>query len=1076
MPFHLKPDADGGVVFMDHKGNDASVKRLPSADSRKAPQPGRPDTLAAGGLDRLGLAAGSHGKVFITGEPGKVAGLPRQVKHVKAPNDATVSTEGRAVIDRTAWADQQSVQLTPATGAEPRPVAIEMSVPDTGKATAFTVAPDAAPASGTASAPASTATAQGASGAAPRTLSAQAASAGSPSDPVEGERFCAVPRNDPRNQAMQPKPRQVEWAVDQAVVGNLNTQRPANWKNLGMPAYSPQGLFPSLGLNGGGHVPAQIMLGIIAQESNMWQAARYAVPGVTGNPLIGNYYGRPIYNASTADDWDIHWDKADCGYGLTQQTDGMRLPEHTPAGAAPAMAYQTQRAVALDYATNIAAGLRTLQQKWNETTAAGMKLNNGDWSKPENWFYATWAYNSGFHADAGDGSPWGLGWANNPANPNYPANRKPFLNANNYADASHPQDWPYPEKVIGWAAYPIEGLESPGTTVAGFRAAWWNGADGAAANANRYTASPPATLFCDAGNACLPGQSYTPNAPDVVGEPAGPCAHTTGGKYDLKCWYNKPATWKSDCSYSCGNELIRFNTTYPEEADGTAYPPNCTLAGLPAGAMVVDDLPDTVPSVRPNCTRPPNYGTFSLDFARDAVGNYPSKVDFHQLGAGFGGHFSFAHTRTAGAQGGKLAVTGTWKLAVDVNGPAQVLVHLPDHGAQTTEAKYEIDTAKGTKSRTISQPGTGNRWVPLGVFLFASKPTVRLSNVTDHGTGDADIAYDAIAVAPVHGTFVERTFDAVANFSSHQNLDTDTPSAITTPMRTRQTLYDWGHARTAGGRNYDGRTLHGLSNYATCQPGAASADCVGAATARAAADWGRDVEAAGTDTIADWLAFANRPAPTVIDPHDSYTDDHSYKIKTHIEASWVAGDDGKIVPGSEAVVYAPRTGNTEIAPFITAFVKATVADYGSLGITLPDLSFTATDPNVHGTTARIANPIETGITPGQAYVPGTRPARIDSNGTCLNTKIVSGGSIGYRLLDAQPSTDAAMNTWANKLAALADRDRSPGRSPTPRATSTAPSSARPSRTAPETSRAARSTTWHRRSGRTSAWPSAPTAP
>jgi hypothetical protein len=102
---------------------------------------------------------------------------------------------------------------------------------------------------------------------------------------------------------------------------------------------------------------------------------------------IGNFYGRELYNASSADDWDINFAKADCGYGLTQQTDGMRLPQFSPEKV-PAFAYQTQRAVALDYATNIAAGLQTLQDKWDQTRKAGMTLNNGDASKPENWYYA----------------------------------------------------------------------------------------------------------------------------------------------------------------------------------------------------------------------------------------------------------------------------------------------------------------------------------------------------------------------------------------------------------------------------------------------------------------------------------------------------------------------------------------------------------------------------------------------------------------------------------------------------------------------------------------------------------------
>jgi hypothetical protein len=96
-----------------------------------------------------------------------------------------------------------------------------------------------------------------------------------PANPADlAERYCAVPRNDLRNQAMQPKPRQVEWAVDNAVRGLLTEPRPANWKNLGMPAYTPQGLFPPVPLSGGGYVPAQIMLAIAAQESNLWQATR----------------------------------------------------------------------------------------------------------------------------------------------------------------------------------------------------------------------------------------------------------------------------------------------------------------------------------------------------------------------------------------------------------------------------------------------------------------------------------------------------------------------------------------------------------------------------------------------------------------------------------------------------------------------------------------------------------------------------------------------------------------------------------------------------------------------------------
>jgi len=201
----------------------------------------------------------------------------------------------------------------------------------------------------------------------------------------------------------------------------------------------------------------------------MWQASPYTLPGDTGNPLIGNFYGRG--GAYSEDEWAIHWDQTDCGYGLTQVTDGMRTAAATPSDAPPAYDYQVQRAVALDFAVNVAAGLRILQDKWNQTRRAGMTVNNGDPSRMENWFFAVWAYNSGFHPDPENGKPWGVGWLNNPINPRYDQQRKPFLDAT-YDDARTPQFWSYPEKIMGWAGHPINANESPTTTVAGYRAAW----------------------------------------------------------------------------------------------------------------------------------------------------------------------------------------------------------------------------------------------------------------------------------------------------------------------------------------------------------------------------------------------------------------------------------------------------------------------------------------------------------------------------------------------------------------------------------------------------------------------------
>ncbi|MFD7177826.1 hypothetical protein [Streptomyces sp. NPDC059929] len=766
VPFRLTVDGQGGIVFLDKEQGKQSgttkVKRVPAVSVPRtalvAPQPA---VLAEGPAGSTGLAA-SAGTVYVTGRTRLAsAPLPSSVRQLAgSPQDAVVTTRGEGVVTGTRWADGKDSRLQPQDSISARPVNISVDVPGTRKQAAFTIDPAARPSShiDEGRAPSPKLAAPGGIG--KKALRSATAGGDQSKTPVDDNRTCSVPRNDPLNQAMQPKPRQVEWAVDQAIVGNLNAKisRPANWKNLGMPAYQPQTLFPAPTLDGGGRVPAQVLLGVTAQESNMWQAASSAVPGVTGNPLIGNFYGINLYDGDTSNDWDINWAKADCGYGITQVTDHMRLAGKEDGHGGAAWPYQTQRAVALDYTANIAAGLQILAAKWNETRAAGLTVNDGAPAHLENWFYALWAYNSGFHPQseaAANGGAWGLGWANNPANPEWDAGRLPFMEKADGSDdasaAAHPQNWPYPEKVLGFAAHPPAYLESPGTTVAAFRNAWWNGSDKAvtvegSAKYNRAHVKPPENQFCDTSNTCDP--SRISDSASNANATSGPC-----GRDDSKCWWNKPVTWKKDCSYSCGNELVRFNTTYAEEADGTAYPPACGNTGLPANAVIVDDVPTTVPSIRPNC---PKYwdsnGTFTLDYWQNSVETvYPGKVDTHQLGAGFGGHFYFTHTRQDDAKGQRLKVTGSWKPNVDLKGQAKIMVHLPDHGAQTTRARYEIDTARGTETRVISQAGNSNRWVPLGVFRLNSSPEVRLSSITDDGTGDQDIAFDAVAFIP--GTY-----------------------------------------------------------------------------------------------------------------------------------------------------------------------------------------------------------------------------------------------------------------------------------------------------------------------------------
>ncbi|MER7173488.1 hypothetical protein [Streptomyces mesophilus] len=1050
VPYRLVPDADGGLAFLDrertvatgkaktaeHANGGTRVKHLtagqiakPNAKITKAA------VLAEGPLTETALVR-SAGKVYVTGKATKTKDrkLPSAVRLLEGvPKGTQVSTRGEALVTGTEWTDGQGALIRAADPDAPRPVNVKLTAVDSGEKAVFTVEPGkrTSPAIGEGKqrTPALAAPKGDVSGATAKS-GVSTMAVGDRNEIVENERVCSVPRNDPRNQAMQPKPRQVEWAVNQAIRGNLNAHvnRPANWKSLGMPAYQPQSLFPAPALEGGGSVPAQVMLGVTAQESNMWQASRVAVPGVTGNPLIGNYYGIDYYDGDTSNEWDIDWAEADCGYGITQVTDHMRMAGREDGHGGAAWPYDKQRAVALDYTANVAAGLQILVSKWNETKKAGLQINNGNPAKLENWTFALWAYNSGFYANKGDGSAWGVGWANNPANPEWDAGRSPFMedSAGNEeaADAAHPQDWPYQEKVLGFAAHPPSFLEAPGKLVPAFRAAWWNGTEGGAsvdgsAVQNRAKAKPPEDSFCTAANSCDPAR-ISDSASNSAG--TGPCRLS-----DFKCWWHLPVTWKDDCDYSCGNDFTRFPADWAEEADGTAYPPNCSPnSGLPGNAMIIDDVPAGTPLTRCGNESWTNEGSFRFDFGPGETAcdlcyvRWPAKVDLHQLGAGAGGHFYFGHTRKNDSQGNRLKFTGTWTLNKAVNGPAKVYVHLPDHGAHTTQARYEIDTAKGKRYRTIKQKGDSNRWVSLGAFLFDGAPKVSLSTITPDGTGDQDIAFDAVAVAPISGTYVEDTVEAVAFFDEDQNIDAAASAqAIDTPFKSRQALYDWG-MKTSGA----------VMAEPTCE-GAPKQDCVMPEIKAAMTKWHNAVKEAGTDPadhpdgkgITNWMHYSNpytdRPTSDS-KPSRFDTDDSAYKIRNKATVSYVKTSDGKIVEGSEFAEYDSRTADTHLPDFVMEAFAAIQKDYG---LSAPDLNYKAADLNEHNGAVTTTDTNSTGILPGREYASmGKKPVIVDAqgnpvsdgSGTCVSALHASGGSIGYRpMLGVSSATDAAFD-WKYK--------------------------------------------------------------
>ncbi|WP_148234425.1 GDSL-type esterase/lipase family protein [Cellulomonas flavigena] len=740
--YDLTLDGSGRLAYVarDGEGADTSTAYVTTLDDDTPAQ-----AIGTGPVTQTGVAPAGEEGFYLTGkdvEP--TPGLDGVELLPEASPGSVISSSGELVVDAvtsTGLADVPEIKKPAATAVVPVAEAeIAATVVDSG--TTLTYAMDEpAPAAPLEARATGTARPSGFAARQEATASASVTStggAGDPSSPIEAERYCAVPRNDPANQAYQPKPRQVEWAVDRAVKGQLTQTRPANWRNLGMSSYSPQGMFPAPQLTGGGTIPPQIVLGVLAQESNLWQASRFTAPGNTGNPLIGDYYGTD----DTWSIWQIDYTEADCGYGVGQITDGMRLAGHERTDDSgrkieTALPYAQQRAIALDYTANVAKSVQMLSQKWNQLAAAGMLVNGGDPKYIENWFLTTWAYNTGFYPYVNDSTPWGVGWFNNPVNPNYDPRRTPFLRSQ--GDAAKPQQWPYPEKVIGWAAYGTSFVETqwadpakreyPQRLVSSYTTAWWNDPT------YRDMAQPKVDTFCK------------PDVNDCDPSLAQPCKL---GSY--KCWWHGPVRWKSSCDLYCGQGFERFPASYATEASAMAstlpaktlessFLPNCSYP--PTGVVVVDNT--THPTARNSneCTRRATVGSFSLSFGSpDSDGRYPSKVDFHQQGGGFNGHFWFAHMQHRVKT--QRHITGTWDRGANLNGKwTRVWVHLPDYAGWTQQAGYTIDLGNGTtQKRYLPQRRYKNEWVSLGVFEMKGSPKVSLSNVLVDESTTGRVWYD----------------------------------------------------------------------------------------------------------------------------------------------------------------------------------------------------------------------------------------------------------------------------------------------------------------------------------------------
>ncbi|MFJ4633397.1 Tat pathway signal protein [Streptomyces sp. NPDC088847] len=838
-PYGIRLADDGTVGYIDRTGNTAANVQTYAH--------GRKSTIASGNLSEMNLRQGTDGTVYLTGKANHGKGFAASgIKALAVSPDADLSTRGRLAVDPvvspavqagivsiknagrgfTGTATREPAAET-TTGRTSHALTITGSVPGTGKHTSQKTVEPGTTAGGRPS-PALT----GSPKPQTSTMSTATAADADPraNDPVDTDRWCSVPRNDVATQALQPTPNQVEWAVDMAVQGKLrsNYLTQGGWRSqTGISTIDPQGLFPKPPLNGGGNIPAQVQLGILAQESNLWQAESGSIPGQMGNPLaaVDGFYGHQT-GGTLNDFWTIRWDKSDCGYGVGQVTDGMRLAGHEKEGET-SRDVPIQRAIAIDYATNIAASLYILADKWNEVHSSGQTIavNNDDAAKPENWFTAVWNYNLGFNkkADAGTNGNWGLGWFNNPANPVYPASRLAFMNTDldplANKDAAHPQNWPYEEKVMGWAAwsqdtghsYATSGRQDwpgeSGFSSAGFYPASWNGTAGsvidpASGKYRRAHVSPPLDAFCNTKNSC--DTANPPDCPDA-------------GCYTQYWWHESNTTWKSDCSASCGIEHIKYVTAINEPGRGYRLQygtPVCS--GAPSGAKVVESVPAGT-NTWSDCGTTTTDGSFQFTFYPDpnatgpGLGQYDAKADLHQIGGGYNGHFWFTHARDTdhlGGDGGRMTILGDWKLNSAISGSqAKVYVHIPDTGAQVSNTTYKVITPFGAVTKTINQNTQNNSWVSLGAYNFKNQaPEVQLTNTTSDGAADKDVAYDAVA-------FVPGDYSGIPSDLTFGDPDVNAPDP--TPVETPETI---AGSFFPGGISLSGRAKASSSVSITTSP------------------------------------------------------------------------------------------------------------------------------------------------------------------------------------------------------------------------------------------------------------------
>src|SRR5204863_3408242 len=140
--------------------------------------------------------------------------------------------------------------------------------------------------------------------------------------------------------------------------------------------------------------------------------------------------------------------------------------------------------------------------------------------------------------------PWGVGWSNNVANTDYPADRQMFLTAPldvpdanppihdtiGYDNAKHPNMWSYPERVTGFAYTSLVRYD--------YQSGNWAPTYVPASGTHKTEAQPPRYTFCVyVVNTCDP--TLPPHVPaNYPNTKPGACQRD-----DLRCWWHGPVTW-----------------------------------------------------------------------------------------------------------------------------------------------------------------------------------------------------------------------------------------------------------------------------------------------------------------------------------------------------------------------------------------------------------------------------------------------------------------------------------------------------------------------------------------------------